>query len=373
MAVHDERAMGRALEVGEAGRRTAPPNPWVGCVLLRDGELVGEGFHERPGAPHAEAAALAAAGDRARGATAVVTLEPCSHTGRTGPCTDALLDAGVSRVVVALEDPDARVAGTGIAKLREHGVSVDVGVGALAAARSLAPYLHHRRTGRAYCVVKTATSLDGRTAAADGSSRWITGPEARADAHELRADSQAVVIGSGTALADRPTLTPRDVSPPVARPPLRVVLDARGRVPADGPLFDTTRAPTLVLTTDAAAPAAVDAWRAAGAKAETLPPGTAGTGVDLTAALELLGTHGVLQAMVEGGATLHGALLDADLADRLVAYVAPVALGPDGRAAFAGHGAQTVAGARRWTLLWACPLGDDVRLEYELARAIGSA
>jgi diaminohydroxyphosphoribosylaminopyrimidine deaminase/5-amino-6-(5-phosphoribosylamino)uracil reductase len=371
MAVHDERAMGRALEVGEAGRRTAPPNPWVGCVLLRDGEVVGEGFHEQPGAPHAEVAALAAAGERARDATAIVTLEPCSHTGRTGPCTDALLDAGVSRVVVALEDPDLRVAGTGIGKLRELGVTVDVGVGALAAARSLAPYLHHRRTGRAYCVVKTATSLDGRTAAADGTSRWITGPEARADAHELRADSQAVVIGSGTALADRPALTPRDVAEPVMRAPLRVVLDARGRVPADGPLFDTTLAPTLVLTTDAAAAAAADAWRAAGAKVETLPPGGDATGVDLTAALDLLGRHGVLQAMVEGGATLHGALLDAGLADRLVAYVAPVVLGPDGRTAFGGPGPQTVTQAPRWTLLSSGARGDDVRLEYERARERG--
>jgi diaminohydroxyphosphoribosylaminopyrimidine deaminase/5-amino-6-(5-phosphoribosylamino)uracil reductase len=358
--------MGRALEVGEAGRRTAPPNPWVGCVLVQNNnEIVGEGFHERPGAPHAEAVALAAAGERARGATAVVTLEPCSHTGRTAPCADALLAAGVSRVVVALEDPDERVRGTGIAKLRARGVTVDVGVGSLAAAQSLAPYLHHRRTGRAYCVVKTAMSLDGRTAAADGSSRWITGPAARADAHELRADSQAVVVGSGTALVDRPALTPRDVAEPVARPLLRVVLDARGRVPAVGPLFETNLAPTLVLTTDAAAPAAVDAWRAAGAKVETLGRGPGGAGVDLTAALDILGSHGVLQAMVEGGATLHGALLDAQLADRMVVYAAPVVLGPDGRAAFAGRGPATVTAAPHWTMISARRFGDDVRLEYE--------
>ena len=359
--------MGRALEVGATGRRTAPPNPWVGCVLLRDGEIVGEGFHERPGAPHAEAVALTAAGDRARGATAVVTLEPCSHTGRTGPCADALLAAGIARVVVALEDPDDDVRGRGIARLREHGVSVDVGAGATAAARSLAPYLHHRRTGRAYCLVKTAMSLDGRTAAADGSSRWITRPAARADAHELRADSQAVVVGSGTALVDRPALTPRDVAEPVARPPLRVVLDARGRVPADGSLFDPDLAPTLVLTTDAVAPTAVDAWRAAGAKVETLARGPGGTGVDLAAALALLGSHGVLQAMVEGGATVHGALLDAELADRVVAYVAPVVLGPDARAAFAGGGPESVTAAPHWRLLSAQPIGEDVRLEYEPA------
>jgi diaminohydroxyphosphoribosylaminopyrimidine deaminase/5-amino-6-(5-phosphoribosylamino)uracil reductase len=373
VVVQDERAMGRALEVGAAGRRTAPPNPWVGCVLVRDGEIVGEGFHERPGAPHAEVAALTEAGDRARGATAVVTLEPCSHHGRTGPCVDALLDAGVARVVVALEDPDDHVRGTGIARLRDRGVTVDVGVEAGAAARSLAPYLHHRRTGRAYCVLKTAMSLDGRTTAADGGSRWITGPAARADAHELRADSQAVVIGSGTALADRPALTPRDVTEPVAHPPLRVVLDARGRVPADGPLFDPAVAPTLVVTTEAAAPRTVDAWRAAGAKVETLPPGVGGAGTDLVAMLELLGSHGVLQAMVEGGSTLHGALLDAGLGDRLIAYVAPIVLGAGGRAAFAAGSPGTVASAPRWMLLSARPVGDDVRLEYEPADATGGA
>ncbi|HEX6311622.1 MAG TPA: bifunctional diaminohydroxyphosphoribosylaminopyrimidine deaminase/5-amino-6-(5-phosphoribosylamino)uracil reductase RibD [Acidimicrobiia bacterium] len=368
MPVQDEpvdRAMRRALALADGVRRTTAPNPWVGCVLLRDGEVVGEGATAPPGGPHAEAVALAAAGDRARGATAVVTLEPCSHTGRTGPCADSLLDAGVSRVVVALEDPDDRVRGTGVASLRAGGVPVDVGVGAAEAARSLAPYLHHRRTGRAYCVLKTATSLDGRTAAADGSSRWITGPRARADAHELRADSQAVVVGSGTALADQPALTARDVVERVARPPLRVLLDARGRVPAAGPLFDPALAPTLVVTTERAPAGAIDAWRAAGAKVEAVPGGAGGRGVDLVAVLALLGGHGVLQAMVEGGATVHGALLADGLVDRVVAYVAPVALGAGGRAAFAAPGAPSVAAAPRWALASVRALGDDVRLDYE--------
>jgi diaminohydroxyphosphoribosylaminopyrimidine deaminase / 5-amino-6-(5-phosphoribosylamino)uracil reductase len=367
VTVQDERAMARALELGEHGRRTAPPNPWVGCVIVRDGVVVGEGFHERPGAPHGEAAALAAAGDRAAGATAVVTLEPCSHHGRTPPCADALIDAGVGGVVVALEDPDPKVSGRGIARLREHGITVDVGLGSVEAARSLAPYLHHRRTGRAYCVLKTALSLDGRVAAADGSSRWITGPEARADAHELRADSQAVVVGAGTALADRPELTARDVVRPVERQPLRVLLDARGRVPAAGPLFDPALAPTLVVTTEPADPGVVDAWRAAGAKVETVPAAAAG-GVDLTAALALLGSHGVLQAMVEGGPTLHGALVAADLVDRIVAYVAPITLGRDARSALDGPGPATLTDAARWQPVSVTRLGDDVRLEYEAAR-----
>jgi diaminohydroxyphosphoribosylaminopyrimidine deaminase/5-amino-6-(5-phosphoribosylamino)uracil reductase len=360
-----DRAMARAVSLGERGRRTAPPNPWVGCVLLRDGEIVGEGFHVRPGAPHAEIVALGAAGERARGATAVVTLEPCSHHGRTSPCADALLDAGVTHVVVALEDPDPHVGGRGLARLRERGLTVHVGPGAEAAARSLAAYLHHRRRGRAYCLVKTAVTLDGRTAAADGSSRWITGPAARADAHRLRAESQAVVIGAGTALTDRPTLTARDVDPPAERQPLRVLLDARGRVPAAGPLFDPSLAPTLVVTTDAASPSAVDAWRAAGAKVEPLAPAAGGTGVDLAAALELLGRHGVLQAMVEGGATVHGALVADGLVDRLVVYVAPLVLGASARSALAGPGPATIADAPRWRPVSTVSLGDDVRLEYE--------
>jgi len=359
-------AMQRALELGEAGRRTAPPNPWVGCVILRDGEIVAEGFHERPGAPHAEAAALVAAGDQARGATAVVTLEPCSHHGRTGPCAEALIDAGVARVVVALEDPDPRVRGRGIARLRAAGLAVDVGPGADAVARSLAPYLHHRRTGRAYCVLKTAVSLDGRAADADGSSRWITGPAARADAHELRADSQAVVVGAGTALADRPSLTARDTTRPVEHQPLRVLLDARGRVPAEAPLFDPALAPILVVTTEGADAVAVDAWRAAGAKVETVPAGAGGVGVDGRAALELLASHGVLQAMVEGGPTLHHALVEAALVDRAVVYVAPIVLGRAARAGFDGPGPATVSDARRWRLVSVGPLDDDVRLEYEV-------
>lgn len=363
--MHDDaELMARAIDVGERGRSTAPPNPWVGCVIASDGIVVGEGFHAVPGEPHAETQALAAAGERARGATAYVTLEPCVHHGRTGPCADALLGAGVRHVVVAIEDPDEKVRGRGLERLRAAGVTVDVGVGADAATRSLAPYLHHRLTGRAYCVLKTATSLDGRVTAGDGSSRWITGAAARADVHRLRADSQAVVIGSGTALADRPTLTSRSQDRlPGARQPLRVLLDGRGRVPASGPLFDTSLAPTLVLTTEAAPASSVDRWRGAGAKVEVLRADPRG-GVDLSAALDLLGSEGVLQAMVEGGPSLHGALVTRGLADAVVAYVAGAALGPAGRPAFDATFPPALADAPRFRLLDARALGDDVRLEY---------
>jgi len=359
----DEGLMARARELAGAVARRTPPNPWVGCVIARDGEIVGEGATEPPGARHAERQALDVAGARARGASAYVTLEPCSHQGRTGPCADALVDAGVARVAVALEDPDPRVRGEGIARLRAAGITVDVGVGADGVRADLAPYLHQRATGRAYCVVKTALSLDGRVAAADGSSRWITGNAARADAHRLRADSQAIIVGAGTALVDRPRLTARPLDTTIERPPLRVLLDARGRVPATGPLFEVDDAPTLVCTTEAAPAEARVAWGSSGAKVEVLP-GAAGGGVDLGATLDLLAHHDVLQAMVEGGPTVHGALVSAGLVDRIVAYVAAALLGPEGRPGFSLPSPPTIEDALRFRLLEARALGDDVRLDY---------
>jgi diaminohydroxyphosphoribosylaminopyrimidine deaminase/5-amino-6-(5-phosphoribosylamino)uracil reductase len=367
----DRAFMDRALARGETARRRTAPNPWVGAIVVRDGEIVGQGATQPPGGAHAEIEALREAGDRARGATVYVTLEPCSHHGRTGPCVVALAEAGVARVVVALEDPDPEVAGSGITQLRERGVTVDVGTGADAAARSLAPYLLHRRRSRAFTVVKTAMSLDGRIAARDGSSQWITGAASRADAHRLRAESQAIVIGAGTALADRPRLTVRDADGPVHTQPLRVVLDATGRVPAEGPLFDPELAPTLIVTTDAVAADASRAWLAAGAKVLTVPPAEPvpsaerGVGVDLTATLEVLAGLGVLQALVEGGAALSGSLVESGLADRLVTYVAPTVLGRDGRPALDLAGPARIADAARWRLVDIARVGTDVRLEYE--------
>jgi diaminohydroxyphosphoribosylaminopyrimidine deaminase/5-amino-6-(5-phosphoribosylamino)uracil reductase len=367
----DRAFMDRALARGETARRRTAPNPWVGALVVREGEIVGQGATQPPGGAHAEIEALREAGERARGATVYTTLEPCAHHGRTGPCAVALVEAGVSRVVIALEDPDPQVAGRGVAHLRDLGVTVDVGVGADAAARSLAPYLAHRRLGRAFTVVKTAMSLDGRIAARDGSSQWITGAASRADAHRLRAESQAIVIGAGTALADRPRLTVRDADGPVHHQPLRVLLDATGRVPAEGPLFDPELAPTLVVTTDAVAGDAQRAWLAAGAKvltvppAEPVPPAATGAGVDLAATLEVLAGLGVLQALVEGGAALSGSLVEAGLADRLVTYVAPTVLGRDGRPALDLAGPARIADAARWRLVDIARVGTDVRLDYE--------
>ncbi len=368
----DEAAMAEAVALGERGRLTAPPNPWVGCVVTADGQVIGRGFHRRAGEPHAEVHALREAGDRARGATAYVTLEPCAHQGRTPPCAPALVEAGVGRVVVAVLDPDDKVAGRGVEILRAAGITVEVGVGAKAAARSLAPYLHHRRTGRPLCLLKTAASIDGRTAAADGTSQWITGPEARADAHRLRAESGAVVVGAGTALADNPTLTFRNLefeeglAPPQ---PLRVLIDAAGRVPATGLLFDPALASTLVITTPAADPEVRRAWKESGAEVEEIPltsvAGPGQGGVDLQAALELLGRRGILQVMVEGGATLHGALLGAGLVDRIVVYVGGAVLGAEGLPVFSGPGPATLEEASRWRLTAVRQIGSDARLDWE--------
>jgi len=364
----DEAAMAEAVALGERGRLTAAPNPWVGCVIAdAGGEIVGRGFHRRAGEPHAEVHALREAGVQARGATAYVTLEPCAHQGRTPPCAPALVEAGVSRVVVAVLDPDDKVAGRGVEIVRAAGVAVDIGIGAEAAGRSLAPYLHHRRTGRPLCLLKTAVSIDGRTAAADGTSQWITGPEARADAHRLRAESGAVVVGAGTALADRPTLTFRNLEFEerlTPTQPLRVLIDAAGRVPATGPLFDPTHAPTLVITTPLADPDARCAWKEAGAEVEDVATST-GPAVDLYAALELLGRRGILQAMVEGGATLHGALLRAGLVDRIVMYQGGAVLGAGGLPAFAGPGPATLDEASRWRLAAVRQVGSDARLDWE--------
>jgi diaminohydroxyphosphoribosylaminopyrimidine deaminase/5-amino-6-(5-phosphoribosylamino)uracil reductase len=278
----------------------------------------------------------------------------------------------VGRVVVAVLDPDDKVAGRGVEILRAAGITVEVGVGAKAAARSLAPYLHHRRTGRPLCLLKTAASIDGRTAAADGTSQWITGPEARADAHRLRAESGAVVVGAGTALADNPTLTFRNLefeeglAPPQ---PLRVLIDAAGRVPATGLLFDPALASTLVITTPAADPEVRRAWKESGAEVEEIPltsvAGPGQGGVDLQAALELLGRRGILQVMVEGGATLHGALLGAGLVDRIVVYVGGAVLGAEGLPVFSGPGPATLEEASRWRLTAVRQIGSDARLDWE--------
>jgi len=367
----DEAWMARAVALAEGGRGTASPNPMVGAVLVRDGRVVGEGFHRAAGLAHAEALALGEARALAAGATCYVTLEPCAHHGRTPPCADALVAAGVARVVAAVADPDPRVGGAGLDRLRAAGVRVDVGAGAEAAAEQNAAYLTHRRLGRPRVTLKAAASLDGKVAAPDGSSQWITGPAARADAHRLRAEADAVMVGAGTALADDPRLTVR-LPGWAGRQPLRVLVDAAGRVGPGGHLFDT-EAETLVATTPAAPATAVDAWKAAGAEVlicaeQTVMVGGAlaappvGQGVDLEELARALGERGVLELMVEGGPRLQASLWAAELADRLVWYLAPLAIGGQAAPGLLGDGAATLAGARRLRLASVDRLGDDLRL-----------
>ena len=261
MTDFDQEMMRRAVSLAQEARLDAPPNPWVGCVIVKEGKIVGEGFTQPPGKAHAEIMALQQAGTQAIDSEVYVTLEPCAHYGRTPPCTKALIAAGVSRVIVGIEDPDSNVKGKGIAQLKEAGIVVELGIQEDSIQTLLTPYLHHRKTGLPYCIAKAGMSLDGRIAAADGSSKWISSPEARAHAHQLRAESQAIMVGAGTALADQPQLTVRDVVKRPLRPPLRVVWDPNGKTTQASPLFDTSIAPTLMLTTSSCSPEAMQIWK----------------------------------------------------------------------------------------------------------------
>ncbi len=327
--------MGRAVARAQHSRLLAPPNPWVGCVVVATDGTSFEGSTRRPGGQHAERVALAAAGGRAKGATLYSTLEPCSHEGRTGPCVDAVIAAGVTTVVVALEDPDPLVSGAGIAKLQDAGIEVLVGPGSEEVEKQLAPYLHQRRTGRPYVVLKLASTLDGRTAAPDGSSQWITGKAARADAHLLRAQSDAILVGAGTVRADNPQLTVRGVLAPDGKPP---------------------RTPLRVVLGSAAADAAVQ-------------PCLEYSG-DLEGLLDQLGQESVLQLMVEGGSSVAGAFHRAGLVDHYVLYLAPALMGgDDGKSLLGGAGAATIDQIFRGEIDQMVKLGDDVRVDLLQSRA----
>ncbi len=322
---HAAGHMTRALELARRGLWTTDPNPRVGCVLAHGDRIVGEGWHEFAGGPHAEVMALAAAGEAARGATAWVTLEPCCHHGRTPPCSDALIAAGIGRVVYAMRDPNPRVAGGGAARLAAAGIAVEGGVHEREAAELNPGFISRMTRGRPWVTVKLAASLDGGTALPGGESRWITGEAAREDVQHLRARSSAVMTGSGTVLADDPRLDVR--LPGASRQPLRVVLDSRLRTPpAARILAPPGRA--LVLCTESD-DARAEALRAAGAEV-ALVAGDEGK-VDLEAALALLATRQVNELLVECGAGLAGALLAAGLVDELLLYLAPTLLGRGAR------------------------------------------
>jgi diaminohydroxyphosphoribosylaminopyrimidine deaminase/5-amino-6-(5-phosphoribosylamino)uracil reductase len=362
----DATWMRRAQELAERGRGIVAPNPLVGAVVVRDGRAVGEGFHRGPGTAHAEVVALQEAGVAARGATLYTTLEPCAHFGRTPPCTSAIIDAGVVRVVGAMRDPHDIVNGRGFAQLRDAGLEVTEDVGTAAAARQLQGYATQVRTGLPIVVLKMAATLDGKVAARDGSSRWITGEEARADAHRLRAESDAILVGSGTALADDPSLTVRDATREGA-PPLRVLADARGRVEPPGHLFDG-EAPTMVATTERSATTHRDAWRNAGAEVLVLPEGSDGS-VSLRALVEALGKRDVQQLLIEGGPTLAWSAVEEDVVDRLVLYLAPRLLGGAGApSVLGGAGFAPLGAAAELDVVDVRTVGRDLRVEADVHR-----
>jgi diaminohydroxyphosphoribosylaminopyrimidine deaminase/5-amino-6-(5-phosphoribosylamino)uracil reductase len=353
--------MSRALELAERGLYTTDPNPRVGCVLVRDGGIVGEGWHARAGEAHAEINAIRSAGERAAGATAYVSLEPCNHRGRTGPCSEALVEAGVRRVVAAMADPDPRTAGQGLEALRGAGIEVDCGL-LEDRARSLNVGFVTRHTrGRPYVRVKMAASLDGRTAMASGESKWITGPAARRDVQRLRARSSAIVTGSGTLLADDPALTVRaaELGENVAfRQPLRVVLDRRLRTPADASLLDEPGA-TLIATRSEQH----DVRQALMDKGAEILSLSDGDGVgELAMLMAALARRGINEVLVEAGATLAGALLGAKLVDEIVLYVAPVLLGDTARGLFHLPHIQTLTQGLALNVIDVSALGNDWRI-----------
>jgi diaminohydroxyphosphoribosylaminopyrimidine deaminase/5-amino-6-(5-phosphoribosylamino)uracil reductase len=334
--------MERAVALAERGVGLASPNPLVGAIVVVGGEVVGEGWHEGPGTPHAEIVALNAAGERARGATLYSSLEPCDHTGRTGPCTDAIVAAGVARVVSAVRDPNALVDGRGYRRLRDAGVEVVDGVLRERAAHLNRAFFRHVTTGRPFVTWKVAATLDGKVAARDRSSRWITDDDARADAHRLRGWADAIVVGSGTVLADDPTLTVRDAGYR-GRATTRVVVDARGRVDPRAAVFSND-APTIVATTPEAPPDVREAWRAAGADVEILDASDGG--VPMPALLERLGKRDAQGVLLEGGPSLAWSAVESGVVDELVLYLAPKLLGgSDAPTILDGAGLAPVAAA----------------------------
>lgn len=320
----DHEFMSRALRLAARGLYTTTPNPRVGCVLARDGAIVGEGWHEKAGGPHAEVFALQAAGDAARGATAYVTLEPCSHHGRTPPCADALIAAGVARVVAAMRDPNPLVAGQGMARLDAAGIATASGLMEAEAAELNVGFVSRMTRGRPWVRLKTAMSLDGRTALANGVSQWITGPDARRDAHAFRARSCALLTGIGTVRDDDPSLTVRDVA--TTRQPLRIVLDGWLELRPTAKVIAGGNALVFCSTDDESRAAAL---RGQGAEVVNLPDGTGR--VDLNGMFLELGRRGINEVLVEAGARLNGALIKAGCVDELLIYQAPILLGDKAR------------------------------------------
>jgi len=363
----DDIWMRRALDLAARGTGLVSPNPLVGAVVVIGDEVVGEGWHRGPGTPHAEVVALDQAGERARGATLYVTLEPCSHYGRTAPCAPRVAASGVARVVAAVRDPNPLVDGQGFRAVRSAGIQITEGVLAAEAVRQNAAFLTHVRTGLPLVTLKMAASLDGKVAARDGTSRWITGQDARLEVHRMRAASDAILVGAGTAFRDDPSLTVR-LPGHGGRTPLRVAVDGRGIVPETHGLFTDGEAPTLVVTTEGAPRRRRRAWRAAGAEVVVLDDAGSSL-VPLGALLSELGKREVQRVLVEGGPTLAWELVARDLVDEVVLFFAPILVGgQDAPSILMGGGIPTIAEPVRLEVVEVSPIGRDIKVVARVHR-----
>jgi diaminohydroxyphosphoribosylaminopyrimidine deaminase / 5-amino-6-(5-phosphoribosylamino)uracil reductase len=356
--VDDQSYMRRALELARIAEGSVSPRPPVGALVVDAGETAGEGWDTPSPGPHAEVMALEAAGDRARGSTVYVTLEPCAHTGATPPCAEALIKAGVGRVVTGARDPNPRVDGGGLSRLRAAGIDVEEGVLAEECESLIEPFSKWAATSTPFVTLKLAATLDGKVAAPDGTSQWITGPEARREVHELRRRVDAVLVGSMTVERDDPSLTARTEG--VLAQPLRVVVDGSGRTPPRAKVLDPKLAPSLVATREGIPDEVKRAWEQAGAEVAVVDAGE--DGVDLSAVLAELGQRGLCHVLCEGGPTIAWGLLAAGLVDRLLIYLAPKVIGGEAPGMFRS-GAKTLAEAWGMRIESVVRLGEDIRIE----------
>ncbi|MEM7318926.1 MAG: bifunctional diaminohydroxyphosphoribosylaminopyrimidine deaminase/5-amino-6-(5-phosphoribosylamino)uracil reductase RibD [Pseudomonadota bacterium] len=357
MTRSDEGYMALALSLGRRALGTSWPNPAVGCVVVSEGRIVGRGHTQPGGRPHAETVALIQAGASAKGATAYVSLEPCSHHGQTPPCAQALIDAGISRVVCAVEDSDPRVSGQGFAMLRDAGIEVQTGVGEAQAERDQQGFFMRTEQGRPMVTLKLASSFDGRIATASGESKWITGPDARRVVHAMRASHDAVLIGAGTARADDPSLTVRDLG--ITRQPVRIVASRHLDLPLLGQLARTANdIPVWLCHGSGADHERIRAWEGLGAN--LIPCALQGVQIDAVDMLQQLGHAGLTRVFCEGGAALAASLLEADLVDELVVFSAGLTIGAEGLPAVGAMGLERLEDAPRFNLVETRPVGGDV-------------